>query len=228
MIGIAGTLFRGRRLSRLWPSLWEWSPTRPPSPRTSAACNCRSRATPNSSASANRELDRQRKDAKGQRRDPLVGASAGCRLALTEPKSEDADELLSDGAPSFWSNPPAPILQITLASHPNEITADERFPIHAIGAIDQELILPGQSLGAMALAGEDIDRLEVRILTTIRWRDNDTRVLPVARIHNQLCPTASPLNCLSLQASFTPRGVFGQLLRFHLFVAFGERAVRIL
>lgn len=100
-------------------------------------------------------------------------------VALTEPKSEDADELLSDGAPSFWSNPPAPILQIALASNPNEITADERFPIHAIGAVDQDLMLPGQPLGAMALASEDIDCLEVGILTTVRWRDDDTRVLPV-------------------------------------------------
>ena len=102
-----------------------------------------------------------------------------CALALTEPKAEDADELLSDGAPSFWSNPPAPILQFTFAGNPNEITADERFPIHAIGAVDQDLVLPGQSLSAMALAGEDIDRLEIGIPTTVRWRDDDTRVFPV-------------------------------------------------
>ena len=84
------------------------------------------------------------------------------------PKPEEADQFLADGAAPFGGDPSAPILQIALAGNPDEITADERFPIHAVRAIDQQLILPRHPLSTMALAGEDIDRLEVDILATIR------------------------------------------------------------
>jgi hypothetical protein len=73
-----------------------------------------------------------------------------CRLFLTQPETEDTDELLPDRAAAFGNNSTAPTFQIAFAGNPDEITADKRFPIHAIGVVDQELVLPGQSLGAMA------------------------------------------------------------------------------
>jgi hypothetical protein len=111
-----------------------------------------------------------------------------CALALAEPKAEDADQFLANGAPSFRRYPAAPVLQITLAGHPDEITADQCFPIQPIGPIDQKFIFPRLPLSAVALAGENIDRLEVGILATIGGRNDDARVLPVGEFTIKCVP----------------------------------------
>ena len=98
---------------------------------------------------------------------------------LTEPEAEDANQFLANRPATFRANFPARLFQFALAGNPDEVATNERLPIHAIGAIDQQLVLPRQSLGPMALAGENIDGQEVGILATIRWRDDDARVFSV-------------------------------------------------
>lgn len=105
-----------------------------------------------------------------------------------QPKTEDADQFLANGAAPFRRDPATPMLQITLASDPDEITADQCFPIHAIRAIDQEFILAWEALSPTALAGEDIDRLKIGILATTGGRNDNARVLTVREFTIECIP----------------------------------------